>query len=244
MFRGDLIIDGYNVLYAADLAPVAYGSQGLERARGTLLQMISGKLTPRERGRTTVVFDAPQQILGPSPPREVHELLVMFAGRDGDADATIEQLIQQNSTPRRLCVVSSDRRLQKAARRRRARFLDSLTFLNQLDRRSRRRQSRADEEPAVKRNGGLPPGEVEAWLGVFEGIEDIRSPESGSVRECSPAESNQRPAGSARHRTSKRSASSRNAVRSEGHRTASSDEISFWEARIAELDAEDPSRRD
>jgi len=247
MFRGDLIIDGYNVLYAADLVPPSGGPHGLERARRSLLRLISGRLTPRERHRTTVVFDAPEQTMGPSPPHEVHQLLVMFADRDGDADAMIERLIRKNSAPRRLCVVSSDRRLQKAARRRRAGFLDSETFLKRLARRASRAEHRGEEEPAAKRSGRLSPGEVDAWLRVFEDIEDVRLPSSTCApngRPNDPAKSHQPAPTAARRRDAGTNGHHPATTRSDNPNADNLDEISFWESRIAELDTEDGGRRD
>ena len=45
-------------------------------------------------------------------------LTVRFAVRYEEADRLIEELIRADSAPRRLVVVSSDHRLQRAARRR------------------------------------------------------------------------------------------------------------------------------
>ena len=69
--------------------------------------------------QTTIVFDAKQ-----APPGLPHQLdhggiTVIFARGYDDADELIEELIASNSTPRRLTVVSSDHRIQRAARRRR-----------------------------------------------------------------------------------------------------------------------------
>ncbi len=258
MFRGDLIIDGYNLLHAAGLAPPSGNPQGLERARRALLHLVSGRLSPHERERTTVVFDAPGRdapgrLMGPSPPQEVDGLLVVFAEGDGDADEEIEWLIRQNSAPRRLCVVSSDHRLQKAARRRRAAFLDSDQFLGQLARRLSQAENRPEEvEPAAKRSGRLPPGEVEAWLRVFQDLEDIRFP--GDAREphghTPRTAASRRPAGSTRRRPGslhqphgKRENPTDAKVSNDKPRDAATDpsldEVAFWESRIRELDEED-----
>lgn len=256
MFRGDLIIDGYNVLHAAGLAPPLGSPQGLERSRRALLHLISGRLLPRERERTTVVFDAPGRdtpgrLMGPSPPHEVDGLLVVFADGNGDADEEIEWLIRQNSAPRRLCVVSSDHRLQKAARRRRAAFLDSDQFLGHLARRlSQAERQQEDVEPAAKRSGRLPPSEVEAWLRVFQDSEDERSPGAPHERrEHSPRTAgSRRPAASTdRHPGSSRQPPQENPTDAEksndelrdAARDPPIDEVAFWESRIRELDEED-----
>ena len=167
MFRGDLLIDGYNLLHSAGLAKRNYGPGEFERCRARLLNLLANQLSGRERRRTTVVFDAPAQGLGPAPPMYVDEIQVLFAGGNGDADETIERLIRQNSAPRRLHVVSSDHRLQRAARRRRAKFFDSDVFLAKVLRRLSQQERAASAEPREKREGLSSASEVEAWLRAF-----------------------------------------------------------------------------
>ena len=64
MFRGDLLIDGYNLLHAAGFARTSYGRGEFEKARDRLIKLLAQQLNDRERERTTVVFDAPRQSLG------------------------------------------------------------------------------------------------------------------------------------------------------------------------------------
>lgn len=54
---------------------------------------------------------------------------ITYAGAGKEADALIEDLIKRSSAPTRMIVVSSDRRIQRAARRRRAVPLSSQRFL-------------------------------------------------------------------------------------------------------------------
>jgi predicted RNA-binding protein with PIN domain len=248
MFRGDIIIDGYNVLYAAGRFLSRDTSSGLEQDRRDLLRHVSRRLSPRERGRTTVVFDARDRGDLPAPPRREAELLVVFADRDGDADVTIERLIRTNSAPRRLCVVSSDHRLQKAARRRRATFLDSDVFLKRLARRAVPGERRDDgPEPAAKHTGGLPASEVEAWLRVFEGVEDVRFPaddqqphrpvQPETVRRPTVAgDAGDPPLGPIGPRTRRQPPNDRKNPMPGARGNAA--ELAFWEARVAELDSD------
>lgn len=219
MFRGDLLIDGYNVLHAAGLAKHSYGPGEFERTRRRFLKLLAGQLSPRERHRTTVVFDAPPQSLGASPPREIYELLVVFAGDDGDADAAIERLIRQNSAPRRLHVISSDRRIQKAARRRRARSLSAADFLARIVARKTPQERAEAAEPAAKREGLQSPGEVQAWLELFSA--------ERSLDLSAPAETPPAPA--------EGQSPKRKAPRTNLPGPAHTDELRFWEARIASL---------
>ena len=63
-----------------------------------------------------------------------NEMTIMYAIDHDDADALIEQLILKNSTPKKLTVVSSDHRIQKAALRRKATPIDSGVWYDQLER--------------------------------------------------------------------------------------------------------------
>ena len=114
------IIDGYNLLNVADVPVPVRGPANLEKARLALLNFLAESLAADEVPRTVVVFDAHDPPSG--VPREMRHkgLLVRFAPRDEEADALIEDLIKEESSPHRLTVVSSDHRIQRAAKRRRA----------------------------------------------------------------------------------------------------------------------------
>ena len=53
-----LLIDGYNLLYAAGMGRATYGPGDLQRSRAQLLRYLFSKLTPAEIARTTIIFDA------------------------------------------------------------------------------------------------------------------------------------------------------------------------------------------
>ena len=95
-------------------------------------------------------------------------LRVIFSGAGSGADTVLEDLIQKNTAPRRLVVVSSDIRLKKAARRRRAQSLTSPEFLMQMVRRMSA-PVRRPPEPREKRQG-VESGQLDKWLDLF-GIE-------------------------------------------------------------------------
>jgi predicted RNA-binding protein with PIN domain len=137
-----LLIDGYNLLNAVGVMPPHDRPAGLEQSRRALLDFLADKLEPREVSRTIVVFDAAGA--PPGLPRQVtyRGLLIRFAPRTTDADTLLEELIQADTAPRRLTVVSSDHRVQRAAKRRRARAVDSdVWFLETL------RRHRSHPEP-------------------------------------------------------------------------------------------------
>jgi hypothetical protein len=120
-----LLIDGYNLLHASDVFPTSQSPATLENARRALLDFLVERLTAKVLARTIVAFDA--VAAPPGLPRElVHRgLAVRFARRGGTADELLEELIAAQPDPRNLLVVSSDHRVQRAARQRGAKFIDS-----------------------------------------------------------------------------------------------------------------------
>jgi uncharacterized protein len=161
-----LVIDGYNLLHASGILPRGIGPGTLQRARGALLNFLVESLEPDELAKTVVVFDARAAPVG--RPRLVNHrgLQVHFAPNPGDADALIEKLISENHSPRKLLVVSSDHRLQRAAKRRRAQAIDSDRWYGEVIRRRMGRGREAAEEPA-KPTGPLSEHEVARWLSQF-----------------------------------------------------------------------------
>ncbi len=93
-------------------------------------------------------------------------LLVRFAARDEDADTLIEELIREDSAPRRLTVVSSDHRIQRAAKRRRARAVDSDVWYAEVLRARQQRQQAAAEGPE-RPSVPLLEEDVRRWLREF-----------------------------------------------------------------------------
>lgn len=139
-----LLIDGYNLLQAAGQFGSAAGFGTLESARLALLDFLVAHLSQADARRTMVVFDAAAAPPG-LPATVVHEgIIVRFSRRKGSADDLIEELVEAAADPRHLTVVSSDHRVQRAARRRRATFVDSETWVRDLRSRSAGAQ-RADE---------------------------------------------------------------------------------------------------
>ncbi|HZZ73639.1 MAG TPA: NYN domain-containing protein [Pirellulales bacterium] len=163
-----IIIDGYNLLHASGILPRGIGPGGLERSRQALLNVLVESLPPTELPRTTVVFDASEAPWGVARETTFKGLRIYFAAKDSDADSLIEELILADSAPKRLTVVSSDHRLHKAAKRRKATPVDSdrwfAALLRQRDANSEAGASRGE---VVKPEGPFSPGEVEFWLKKF-----------------------------------------------------------------------------
>lgn len=174
-----LLIDGYNLLNSVGILPPADRPPGLEQSRTALLDFLAEKLDPRELSRTIVVFDAAGA--PPGLPRQVEHrgLLVRFAPRNADADSVLEELIRADTAPRRLTVVSSDHRVQRAARRRRARAVDSDVWFLETVRRQRP-LAEASGPPAAVPLNPFPPGYGDDLLAGDQGVTWGLPPARGS----------------------------------------------------------------
>jgi hypothetical protein len=160
-----LIIDGYNLLHATGILGRGIGPGGLERSRGALLNFLAESLDESQLDRTIVVFDA--KLAPPGLPRVVRHrgMTVRFAEPGSDADQVIEELIKADSAPRRLTVVSSDHRLHRAARRRRAKAVDSDQWYAEVLR--RRIDGVRGKSPGLKPSELPSDSEVRFWLRQF-----------------------------------------------------------------------------
>ncbi|MCA9102148.1 MAG: NYN domain-containing protein, partial [Planctomycetales bacterium] len=92
-------------------------------------------------------------------------ITVHYAADYDDADELIEELIRRDSAPRQLTVVSSDHRLQRAARRRRATAIDSDVWFGQLL--QQRRERAGEPVDFAKPLGEVSQHEVLYWLKEF-----------------------------------------------------------------------------
>ncbi len=158
-----LIIDGYNLLHASGVFGAERGPRGFEQSRVALLDMLC-ELLGDHAADTIVVFDAARAPDG-LPGRLVHRgIRVWFAREYPDADTLIEELVEDDTAPSQLVVVSSDRRLQVAARRRRAKAVSCEEWLADARANLRRRGHRAaDEKPAAPTSA-----DVEYWKKYFD----------------------------------------------------------------------------
>lgn len=154
-----LIVDAYNVLHVTGvLAP--------EHAGPDLIGLAELIAHSRFRElRTTLVCDGDSE----ERLRLPAGIDVQFAGKGGDADSLIEVMLAQDSAPRTVRVVSSDRRLRIAARKRRAGWMPSDEFLRCLNLDAGR--AARDTTPITKPDVPLDEIGVRRWLQRF-GVDD------------------------------------------------------------------------
>jgi len=152
------IIDGHNLLYSIHKA-----GEGSESISDVQLCRIVGRYLKQIGQSGEIIFDG-------TGPRDksgfdnISNLEVFFAGLGMDTDTVIEDKIGANTAPRRLTIVSSDRRLRKAARTRKAISLKSEVFWSNIQKQLSRKKT--TKEPAAKRRG-LSGGETKQWLEFF-----------------------------------------------------------------------------
>ena len=118
-----LIVDCYNLLHHDMPASLA----GLEESR--LCRLLAAS---RFRGQPiAVVCDG---VVKPGGLRRspVEGVKLIYSGREHSADDVIISMIDRDTAPRRLTVVSNDREIQKAAGRRRAKVLACAALIAHL----------------------------------------------------------------------------------------------------------------
>jgi uncharacterized protein len=159
-----LLIDGYNLLHVTDLFGQGAAAGTLQGSREALLAFLARALNDRERKQTTIVFDAAGAPPGLPTIVPWEGITARFARGYDDADALLEELIEQHPAPKSLTVVSGDRRVQRAARHRGAKAEESQSWFNELRKRS--------TTSAAARDVKLQPSEdASYWVKQFADVE-------------------------------------------------------------------------
>lgn len=153
-----VIVDGYNLLRVIQKQEQFAGMDEVEMCR------FLAEYLRRVRDRGQVVFDG----IGPPDKSGLggwNNMEVYFAGEHTDADSIIEEKIEDNTAPRSLVVVSSDRRLRTAAKRRKAVSVGAEEFWLIMCKTLEKDLPRP--EPKEKRHG-VTDAETDQWLDIFD----------------------------------------------------------------------------
>ncbi len=162
-----ILIDGYNLLNAANIVAIGPGPYSLEKSRRSLLHFLMSVSSGEEQATMTVVFDGREAPPGLDKEQTYGSIRVLFSAIGTEADDLIEDLLPTYSAPRSLTVVSSDHRVQRAARRVQATAIDSDAWVR--ERLTRRAQRSLDDLPDHRtRPMDLSKEEIAAWIAEFE----------------------------------------------------------------------------
>ncbi|MFO0964470.1 MAG: NYN domain-containing protein [Gemmataceae bacterium] len=143
-------------------------ASGLEKNRLFLLDFLADRFEA-EAGGVLVVFDAARAPARRASEMQHRGLQVRFAKGRPEADDLIEDLLAQTTRGSKLTLVSSDRRLQKAAQRRDVRFLDCGAFLDELERRPPASSPPAPQSAPKEKE---PSADTAYWLKQFRAVEN------------------------------------------------------------------------
>jgi predicted RNA-binding protein with PIN domain len=155
-----VLIDGNNLLYAArDAEPT-----DLLIGRSLLCDRL-GAWSRRRREPVHVVFDGPEPATPLASQIGHPDIQVTYSGAGISADAVVIELLERDSAPRRLVVVSTDREIARAAKRRRAQPTRAEAFWRAVLR-DLARPAASPTEP-LEKHDGLTEEATDAWLAEF-----------------------------------------------------------------------------
>lgn len=153
------LIDGNNLMHSlADVGP--------QVGREALCKLLQPLLAQGESAH--VVFDGPEPPPGVARQIERTGVRVTYAAQR-TADEVILKLIAQDTAPKRLTVVSTDKEIRRAAERRRCKAVTSQEFAKKLLHidAARRRPKPAKSPEFRAKQKGLSEQETRRWLRVF-----------------------------------------------------------------------------
>lgn len=161
------LIDGYNLLHLLGFAGRYVGPRSWERSRRDLLQWIA-KAHGQQLDLVTVIFDAERAAPNLPPVQTIAGVRVRFA-QGQLADDLLEEIIQRETQPRTLTVVSSDRRVQQAAQRRNCVVMDCRDY---IDRALDAGHELPKPPPTPTKPQEATPEETAHWLREFADLDE------------------------------------------------------------------------
>jgi predicted RNA-binding protein with PIN domain len=162
------LIDGYNLMHAMGLLNGPVGPNGLAKARTQLF----GRLATNHADTDSVmlVLDARGAVAGVHENETRGPIEIHYAVRE-EADDFIERQIAHDAAPAKLVVVSSDRRLRDAAKRRGCESWPSLDYVDWLERTQRERARAKPPEP--DKPASMSENERKSWEKIFGDVGDV-----------------------------------------------------------------------
>ena len=171
------LIDGYNLWWNTGEFGPDNDDGTLQGARASLTNWLITTLPANLRKKTVLVFDAKK----PPPNRrflfECSNITIHFAAGYPDADTLMEEYIRLHHVPRNLTVVTSDHRIQRAAKRKRATAMDADRWARQIQHQFQ--ATDGNQTCTTKPNSALSDHEVIGWMKGF----GIDSPQESSQLE-------------------------------------------------------------
>lgn len=163
-----LLIDGYNLLFQSGVGPRKRVPGWVVAAREQLLKRLDHCLSTEWRSAAVVVFDKSQGNQSQLDFRSAGGIRVRFAIEHDEADDMLEELIRSHHAPKSLMVVSSDQRIRRQAKARRAQPVDSETFLRAMEAGDFLQVTRPGHKAAESSDGAMiSQDEVDYWLRKF-----------------------------------------------------------------------------
>ena len=155
-----IIVDGYNL--ACSHAYLDHPR--LESARQRVIDFLARYSASREV-KVTVVFDGGIEAAYLPRHTNVQGVEVVYSPASSNADTEIKRMLSGFDNPHNWRVVSSDRDIQKFAKRFGADVVSSRDFLREVRDASQRGSDIPGDEP-LEKYGGVS-GDVDYWVDVF-----------------------------------------------------------------------------
>ncbi len=159
------LIDGYNLWWNTGEFGPDNDDGTLQGARDSLTNWLITTLPANLRKKTILVFDAKN----PPPNRgflfDRSGITIHFAVGYPDADTLMEEYIRIHDAPRNLTVVTSDHRIQRAAKRKRATAMDADRWARHIQHQFQATDGKQTNK--AKPNPSLSDHEVIGWMKGF-----------------------------------------------------------------------------
>ena len=165
------LIDGYNFLYALGRLGPRSTRDALQGARRWMFELL--RPFADAETRITVVFDSKDK---GARSQELASGVTFLYSRGQTADDLIEDLIEADSHPRVLLVVSDDNRIKLAARHGKAQGIGCLDYYEQYLMPRPAAAVRAEVVDKTAEPADVSPEETVHWLSVFGEVDEKGKP--------------------------------------------------------------------